>query len=187
MLRQGCSVDIVKDGSISKCEGTTKGKVMQEYPEEMEYICKKDKVNQKGRIWENKYKTTVIELEEMKNRYKEMEKQKKDIERKYASIKEVYEQTKILSEQTKTKLKILHQEKETSEEVIKALESMTKAKMDSFPDKEWTDKTIINKFRKKEKTSGKDARKRLFKINRNKYDQSEPNHNTKRKRGRKSK
>ena len=29
-----------------KCEGPTKEKVMQEYPEEMQYICKKDKVNQ---------------------------------------------------------------------------------------------------------------------------------------------
>ena len=45
---------------------------MQEYPEEMEYICKKDKVNQQGRIWESKYKATVIKLEELKDRYKEM-------------------------------------------------------------------------------------------------------------------
>ena len=29
-----------------KWEGTAKEKVMQEYPEEMQYICKKDKVNQ---------------------------------------------------------------------------------------------------------------------------------------------
>ena len=74
---------------------------MQKYPEEMQYICKKDKVNQKERIWESKYKTTVIELEELKNRYKGMEKEKKDIERKYASIKEVYEHIKVLSEQKK--------------------------------------------------------------------------------------
>ena len=65
-----------------------------------------------------------------------MEKEKKDIERKYASIKEVYGQTKILLEQTKAKLKNLHQEKETSEEVIKALRSMTKTKIDSVSDKE---------------------------------------------------
>ena len=50
-----------------KCEGTT----MQEYPEEMQYICKKDKVNQEERIWESKYKVTVIELEELKDKYKE--------------------------------------------------------------------------------------------------------------------
>ena len=31
------------------CERTTKEKVMQEYPEEMQYICKKDEVNQKER------------------------------------------------------------------------------------------------------------------------------------------
>ena len=58
------------------------------------------------------------------------------MERKYVSIKEAYEQTKILSDQTKTKLKNLHQEKETSEEVIKALRSMTKTKIESVPDKE---------------------------------------------------
>ena len=94
-----------------KCKGTVKEKVIEEYPEEMQYICKKDKVKQEERIWESKYKTTVIELEELKDRYKEMEKEKKDKERKYASIKEVYKQTGILSEQTKTKLKNLHQEK----------------------------------------------------------------------------
>ena len=33
-----------------KCEGTTKEKVMREYPEEMQHICKKDKVNQAERI-----------------------------------------------------------------------------------------------------------------------------------------
>ena len=48
---------------------------MQEYPEEMQYICKKDKVNQEERIWERKYKTTVLELEELKDRYKETEKE----------------------------------------------------------------------------------------------------------------
>ena len=63
-------------------------------------------------------------------------KRKEDMERKYVSIKEAYEQTKILSDQTKTKLKNLHQEKQTSEEVIKALRSMTKTKIESVPDKE---------------------------------------------------
>ena len=29
---------------------------MQEYTEEMQYICKKDKVSQEKRIWESKYK-----------------------------------------------------------------------------------------------------------------------------------
>ena len=66
-----------------------------------------------------------------------MEKEKRDVDRKYASRKEVYEQTKILPEQTKTKLKNINLEKETSEEVIKALRSMTKTKTDSLPDKEW--------------------------------------------------
>ena len=64
-----------------------------------------------------------------------MEKEKKDIERKYVNIKEAYELTEILSEQSKTKLKNLHQEKETSKEVIKALRSMTKTKIDRVPDK----------------------------------------------------
>ena len=45
------------------------------------------------------------------------------------------EETRILSQQTKTKLKNLHQEKQTSEEAIKALESMAKTKIDSVPDK----------------------------------------------------
>ena len=43
---------------------------MQEYPEEMQYICKKEKVKQEAKIWESKYKTTLIELEELNYRYK---------------------------------------------------------------------------------------------------------------------
>ena len=38
---------------------------------------------------------------------------------------------------------------------------------------------MTNKFRKREKTSGKDARRKLCKANRNKYDQLGANHNTK--------
>ena len=111
---------------------------MREQPEEMPYICKKDKVNQSQRIWESKYKTTIIKFEELKDKCKEMEKEEKAVERKYVSIKEVCEQTKILSVQTKTKLKNFYQEKETSEEVkvIKALKSMTETKIDSVPDEE---------------------------------------------------
>ena len=70
-----------------KCEGITKEEVMQEQPEEMQYICKKDKINQEERIQESKYNTTVIEFMELKDKHKENEKEKKDIERKYASIK----------------------------------------------------------------------------------------------------
>ena len=117
----------------------------------MQYICKKEKVNQEERIWDSKYKATVIEFEELRGRYKEMEKEKKDIERKYASIKEVYGQTKILLEQTKAKLKNLHQEKETSEEVIKALRSMTKTKIDSVPDKELQRKQLQTCLEKEKK------------------------------------
>ena len=124
---------------------------MQEYPEEMQYICKKGTVNQEERISESKYKTTVIKLQELKDRQKEMEKEKKDIERKYASIKDVYKQTKVLSEQTKTKLKNLNQEKETSEEVIKALRSMTKTKIDSVPDKEMQIKQLQTSLAKEKK------------------------------------
>ena len=108
---------------------------MQECPEQMQYICKQDKTNQAERIWESKYKTIVIEIEELKDKYKQIEKEKKNVERKYAIIKEVYGQTKTISEQTTTKLKHLHQEKETSEEVIKALKSMEKTKIDSVPNK----------------------------------------------------
>ena len=31
-----------------KCEGTTKERVMQEYPEEVQYICKQDQRNKKN-------------------------------------------------------------------------------------------------------------------------------------------
>ena len=110
-------------------------KVTQECPEQMQYIWKQDKTNQAERIWESKYKTTVIEIEGLKDKYKQMEKEKKNVERKCAIIKEAYGQTKTISEQTTTKLKHLHQEKETSEEVIKALKSMEKTKIDSVPNK----------------------------------------------------
>ena len=65
--------------------------------------------------------------------------------------KEVYEQTKVLPEQTKTKLKNLNQEKETSEEVIKALRSMTKTKIDSVSDKELQIKQLQTSLEKEKK------------------------------------
>ena len=91
--------------SYFKCAGTTKEKVMRGYPEEMQYIYKKYKVNQAERIWKSKYKIKIIQLKKLKDKYKEMEKGNKDVERKYAIMKEVYDQIEILSEQTKTKLK----------------------------------------------------------------------------------
>lgn len=41
---------------------------MQEYPEETQYICKQDKINQTERISESKYKITVTELDELKDK-----------------------------------------------------------------------------------------------------------------------
>ena len=92
-----------------KCEGTTKDKVMQEYTEEMQYVCKKNKVNQEKRIWESKHKTTVIEFKKLKDRYKEIQKEKKEIERKYAGIKEL---CNLKSINLKLVTKTGHQDKE---------------------------------------------------------------------------
>ena len=124
---------------------------MREYPEKMQYIYKKYKVNQAERIWKSKYKTKIIQLKKLKDKYKELEKGNKDVERKYAIMKEVYDQTEILSEQTKTKLKNHHQEKETSEVVIKALRSMTKTKIDSVHDKQLQIKHLQTSAEKRKK------------------------------------
>ena len=74
----------------------------------------------------------------------------------------------MLSEQRKRKLKNLYHEKEASEEVSKASRRMTKTKIKQL-NKELQslqrieDKIITGKFRKREKTSGKNARRKLFK------------------------
>ena len=39
-------------------------------------------------------------------------------------------------------------------------------------------KTITNRFRKREKAGAKNVRRKLFKTNRNKYNQSKANYNT---------
>lgn len=69
-LIQGWSADIVKDGFFFQCEGTAKKKVIQEYPEEMQCIFKKDKINQEDRVLESKCKTTITELEQLKDNTK---------------------------------------------------------------------------------------------------------------------
>ena len=97
-------------------------------------------VPRRNAIWEqdlSTYKTTVIELQQLKDRHIKRNGKRKDTERKHASIKEVYELSKstIRTEQTKTKLKKFNQEKKTTE-VIKALRSMTKIEIDSIPGKE---------------------------------------------------
>lgn len=115
----------------------------------MKYLCKRDKINQTGGILENNYKTTITELDDLKGKYKEVEKEKKGVEKNYASLKEVCWQTKILSEQAKTNLKNIHQEKELSEEFIKALRSIIKTKIDSVSDQAAADTTITDKFLKR--------------------------------------
>lgn len=74
--------------------------------------------------------------------------------------------------------KNLHQEKETLEEVIKALRSMTKIKTDNAPDKELLIKQLQTSLENEKKNSGKNARRKLFKTNINKYNQSETTHNS---------
>ena len=71
------------------------------------------------------------------------------------------------SKQKKTKLINLHQEKQTSEEVIKALKSLTKTAIDIVPDKELKIKQLRTSSEKREETSGKNARRKLFETNKN--------------------
>ena len=127
----------------------------------MQYVCKKDKINQVEIIWKCKYKATIMELEGLKDKYKEMEKEKKDVDRKFASIKEVYNETKIQSEQTKIKLKNLYCYKETYQEFIKALRSMKKTKIDSVLDKELRIKQLQARL-KKRKNKWKECKKKTI-------------------------
>ena len=62
---------------------------IQEYQEEMQCICKKDKTNQEERILESKCKTAITELEQLKDNTKKQKQKNKDIERKYISKEEV--------------------------------------------------------------------------------------------------
>ena len=69
----------------------------------------------------------------------------------------------MLSEQRKRKLKNRYHEKEASEEVSKAsrLNKQLNKELQSL--QRIADKTIKDKFRKREKASGKNARRKLFK------------------------
>ena len=60
-----------------QCEGTAKEKVIREYPEEMQYISKKDKINQEERILESKCKTKITKLEQLKDNTKKRKKKRK--------------------------------------------------------------------------------------------------------------
>ena len=55
---------------------------------------------------------------------------------------------------------------------------MTKTKIDSVPDKELEIKQLQTSL-EKEKNQWKGRKKKLIKANRNKYDQSQANHNIK--------
>ena len=56
---------------------------------------------------------------------------------------------------------------------------MRKTKIDRVPDKELQIKKLQTSLEKEKKTSGKGAGTKLFKTNRDKYDQSEAYQNTK--------
>lgn len=55
---------------------------------------------------------------------------------------------------------------------------MTKIKTDNAPDKELQVKQLQTSLENEKKNSGKNARRKLFKTNINKYNQSETTHNS---------
>ena len=140
---------------------------MQEYSEEMQYICKQDKTIQEERIWESKYKIAITELGELKDKFKQMEKQKKDVENqtliaKKKQRKEATEKAK----KNKTK-ESLSGKGNIAKEVIKALGRMATTKIESFPNKKLLIKELQTSFKKDKNLVEENTRGKLFKTNRN--------------------
>ena len=94
-----------------KCEGSTEERVLKEYPQEIHYICKKVK----------EQKQLEVAIRELRKQLQEEEEKRTEVEAKYKNLLKIHESTKKENKTYQTEIQKLKHEKDTAEEVIKAL------------------------------------------------------------------
>ena len=68
-----------------KCEGTTEERVLKEYPQEIHYICKKEK----------EQKQLEVAIKELRKQLSEEEEKRSEGEAKYKNLQKIHESAKI--------------------------------------------------------------------------------------------
>ena len=111
-----------------KCEGTTEERVLKEYPHETHYICKKD----------NEQKQLEVAIRDLRKQLQQQEEKRTEVEAKYKNLQKIHECTKKGNKIYEAEILKLKHERDTAEEVMKALRNanLDKIQISSATDKE---------------------------------------------------
>ena len=104
------------------------------------YICKKD----------NKQKQLEVAIRELRRQLQEEEEKRSEVETKYKNLQKIHESTKIENKIYQTEIQKLKHEKDTAEEVMKALrnDNFNKIQISSATDKEQQMQNLIQYWKK---------------------------------------
>ena len=153
----GVECGICKRWYHFQCEETTEEEITKIYPEEMNYICRKDKMTEQTEKQNTEQERKKIEEEEAGNEnlratLEKVKEEKLELERKNKEISEEHTKTKneleeIIKqkhqcnkqrEQKELEITKLQQEKRTLEELVKSFRNFNRIKITQVPDKEQT-------------------------------------------------
>ena len=111
-----------------KCEGTTEERVLKEYPHETHYIYKKD----------NEQKHLEVAIKNLRKQTQQKEEKRTEVETKYKNLQKIHECTKKEKKIFEAEIQKLKHERDTAEEVMKALRNanLDKIQISSATDKE---------------------------------------------------
>ena len=103
-----------------KCEGTTKERVLKEYPHETHYICKNDK----------KQKQLEVAIRDLRKQLQDEDK-RTEVEAKYKNLQKIHECTKKENKIYEAEILKLKHERDTGEEVMRPYVMLTSTKYKS--------------------------------------------------------
>ena len=110
-IKQEWNVGYVVDGFITNVKEPQRKKVLKEYQYETHHICKKDK----------EQKQLEVALKELRKKLQEEEETGTEVEGKYKNLQKIHESTKKENKLYQTEILKVKHEKDTAEEVMKAL------------------------------------------------------------------
>ena len=134
-----------------KCEGTTEKEIKKLYPEETQYICKKDQNSESLIKWKNQYKLKQKEVETIKRINERTIKEKEEIKRQFDPLKEQHQKDKQKEQQKENEMTKISQEKKI---LVKTLGNCNRIKINHASDKDQQIKDLQIQLQK-EKDIGK--------------------------------
>ena len=110
-VKTGVECGICSRWFHNRREGITEERVLKEYLQETHYICKKGE----------EQKQLELAIRELRKQLQEEEEKRTEVEAKYKNLLKIHESTKKENKTYQTEIQKLKHEKDTAEEVMKAL------------------------------------------------------------------